>query len=306
MAILTAPAQPVRPHGRPAVDFYATVDAQSCRSYMPANVRYMLPASSYARFNFRKPNLPAHVTAWAADCGGYVATRINKGYTYTRATYVDWLLSCPLAPKWAAMMDYCCEEEITETQGVVADRQDWTTDMARHFIQDWGWVPWAWVPTIQGWETADYLRHARQLAPLIRQLQSYYYHRPEYLWDAYDGEGEPEGMAAAQENLLEFRVGIGTLCARASTDQIHEIVNALTEELPGVSFHLWGVKLGALARGLPASVISVDSAAWNGRFGRDLELQKTSGMTQREYSFKVALPRYLAKVDEALGQGREN
>lgn len=287
------------------VQFFATVDAQSCRAYMPSNVDYLLPASSYARFNFRKPNLPTHVTRWAADCGGYVATKINGDYTYTVGEYVGWLESADTPPTWAAMMDYCMEQEITGVNdGVIRRRQQWTTEYARYFVQQYGWVSWAWVPTVQGWDVASYVRHARQLAPLVRQLQSHYYHRVEQAYDAYDGEGEPEGLALAEANLDAFRVGIGTLCRRTTTAQIHEIVEAVSGELPGVGLHLWGVKLKALGRGLPASVVSVDSAAWNGRFGSDLELQKSSGLTQREYGYKIALPRYLAKVDAALGQTR--
>lgn len=287
------------------VTFYATVDAQSCRAYMPSNVDYLLPASSYARFKFRKPNLPAHVTRWAADCGGYVATKINGDYTYNVASYVGWLGSADCPPRWAAMMDYCSEEEITGlNDGVIAQRQRWTTEYARYTVQQYGHAPWAWVPTVQGWDVESYVRHARQLAPLVRQLQSIYFHRVEQLWDAYDGDGEPDGLALAQDNLDAFRVGIGTLCRRTTTAQIHEIVAAVAGELPGVGLHLWGVKLKALGRGLPRQVVSVDSAAWNGRFKSDLELSKGSGLTQREYGFKVALPRYLAKVDAALGQTR--
>jgi hypothetical protein len=67
--------------------FYATIDAGSIRSYMP-NVPYLLPASSWARFNLRRPNLPAHVTHVAADSGGFVATFRNHGvYTYTPQQY---------------------------------------------------------------------------------------------------------------------------------------------------------------------------------------------------------------------------
>jgi hypothetical protein len=287
------------------VEFYATVDAQSCRSYMPADVSYLLPASSYARFNFRKPNLPPHVTRVAADCGGFVATKTWGDYRFRVAQYVRWLETWDRPPVWAAMMDYCCEEEIAgANDGVIRDRQDWTTEYARYFIQQYGDAPWAWVPTVQGWDTASYARHARQLFPLVSQLKSFYADRPNMLWDAYDGDDEPAGLAAAEANMLDFRVGIGTLCRRASVDEIRAIVAAVADELPSVKFHLWGVKLGALQRGLPEQVASVDSAAWNGRFGTDIELQRNSGLTQREYGFKVALPRYLGKVDAALGQER--
>src|SRR5579864_3274516 len=43
--------------------------------------------------------------------------------------------------------------------------------------------------------------------------------------------------------------------------------------LPGFPLHLWGVKLTLLqhSKSLPASVVSIDSAAWNGRFGTGID-----------------------------------
>src|SRR5690348_3105788 len=46
---------------RAAVTFYATIDADSVRDYMPA-VPVLLPASSWARYGLRTPRLPDHVT----------------------------------------------------------------------------------------------------------------------------------------------------------------------------------------------------------------------------------------------------
>src|SRR5579859_3787900 len=114
--------------------FYATIDADSIRSSMP-NVPYLLPASSWARYNLRRPNLPAHLTHTAADSGGFVATLRNKGiYTYTPQQYATWLMSW--SPRWAATMDYCCEDEITlGTPGLVRERQEQTTRMARYFLR---------------------------------------------------------------------------------------------------------------------------------------------------------------------------
>jgi hypothetical protein len=112
----------------------------------------------------------------------------------------------------------------------------------------------------------------------------------------YYGSGSPD-----------FRVGIGTLCRRASVAMIQQVTRNVARELPGVPLHLWGVKLTALkARvALPEAVVSVDSAAWNGlthsRDRREYETWRDARMgTQREFSYRVALPRYLAKVEAAL------
>src|SRR3954463_9031865 len=138
--------------------FYATIDADSVRSYMPP-VPVLLPASSWARKHLSRPNLPAQITETAADSGGYVATKVWGDYRYSPAQYVGWLATW--SPGWAATMDYCCEDEITAGQpGLVRERQRRTTVKAQYF---WHWhrrVPWAWVPTIQGWQVDDYVAHA--------------------------------------------------------------------------------------------------------------------------------------------------
>lgn len=258
--------------------FYATVAESKVRSYMPDGVAYMLPASSWARVGLKPPKLPRPFRT-AADCGGFVATRIWGDYRYTPEAYVCWLES--FQPEWAATMDYCCEDEITSGKpGIVLERQQRTTEMAYRFFQDYRAMPWAWVPTVQGWNVQDYVRHARELKPLIGDMQ----------------RGQSDS----------FRVGIGTLCARASANMVHQVVRAVADELPSVPLHLWGVKLSVLQSryGLP-NVVSVDSGAWNGLFGSGRTEWKQSGLKQAEYEFTVALPRYLKKVEAALKRPKQ-
>ncbi len=262
------------------ITFYATLDADSIRSYIPA-VPVLLPASSWARKGLRPPQLPPQLTDRAADCGGFVATLRHRQYKYSPAQYVGWLHTW--GPQWAATMDRCCEPETAATAGIVALRQAWTTRMAWHFWRRYRAVPWVWVPTVQGWHLADYVRHARDLAPLAAEMAAAY------------GPGSP------------FRVGIGTLCRRASAAQIRAIVQAVAAELPGVGFHLWGVKLSVLQdrAALPEAVVSVDSAAWNGLFGTDREAWRASGLSQRQWAYTVALPAYQRKVARALTQPKQ-
>ena len=274
------------------IQFYATVDSDSVRPYMPPNVAYMLPASSWARKNLAAPKLPTHITETAADCGGFVATfKWGGDYRYTPEQYVRWLHT--FGPSWSATMDFCCENEITSGKpGIVGQRQWRTTEMAHLFWREYRRAPWVWVPTVQGWEVADYVRHARELRPLITEMADYY------------------GSGSA------FRVGIGTLCRRASTAMIRAVSFAVAAELPDVPLHLWGIKLGALRDpiALPAQVVSVDSAAWNGMFGTDLEVRREWGReqakhglpgTQRHYAYTVALPAYQAKVEAALSRPKQ-
>lgn len=272
------------------ITFYPTVSCGELGKYTDIP-RLLLPASSWAGTILRKhgvvrtipvPRLPASVIDAAADCGGFVATKKWGEYKYTPGQYVDWLSGWH--PSWAATMDYCCENEITTgNAGIVRKRQDATTAMAYHFWQTYRDVSWTWVPTIQGWHLEDYEYHAQEMEPLIREMHTQY------------------GVNSA------FRVGIGTLCARASAKMIQEVVGRVAQVLPGIPLHLWGVKLSVMKSPLmlPAQVTSVDSAAWNGMFKTGRENWKQSGLPQRQYCFQVALPAYEAKIQAALSQPKQ-
>jgi len=277
------------------ITFYPTVSCRelgSTGAYLKHDT-VLLVASSFATDEVRKygivrtklkvPHLPACVTEKAADCGGFVATFKWGRYPYTPEQYVEWCYSW--MPDWAATMDYCCEDEITSgNPGIVRERQDKTTQMAYHFWNTYRDAPWCWVPTIQGWTVEDYTRHAIEIKPLIQEMQAYYGQ------DSY------------------FRVGIGTLCRRASTEMIREVVLAVTSILGEVPIHLWGVKKTTFkdAIALPINVVSADSAAFNGMFGTGRNLWKKAtkpdgtSYRQTEWVLQVALPKYIRDLEEAF------
>jgi hypothetical protein len=270
------------------VTFYATIGIDELKPHcIPAgmDVPIMLPASSYARGGLKPPRLPSSFTNRAADCGGFVATfRWGGQYRYTPEQYVTWLHTWN--PQWGATMDFCCEDEITGGKpGIVRERQQKTSDMAHLFWFRYRDVQWAWVPTIQGWEIDDYRRHAQEMKPLIDEMHTF------YGADSF------------------FRVGIGTLCRRASSEMIRQVALAVAQELGDVPLHLWGIKLGAMKSplALPEQVASVDSAAfWFHDGGWQVAREKmhvwaqATGKTHRHYLYEVALPSYQAKIDEAL------
>jgi hypothetical protein len=258
--------------------FYTTIDADSVRDYMPATP-VLIPASSWHRRygTLKTTPLPEHVTERAGDPGGFVFTlRQKRDYPFSDGELAEWGEAMQLS--WCATKDYCCEPEITAGQGSVAERQQRTTEAAWRIWQAHSAAPFAWVPTIQGWEVEDYARHACELRSLIDEMRAHY--------------GDD----------LRWRVGIGTLCRRASPKMIRRVIAAVLNELGPTPIHLWGVKLDVLKSrvALPDGVVSVDSAAWNGRFGTGIECSRGSGLSQREYSYLVAHPEYVAKVEKAL------
>ena len=267
--------------------FYATFDAHGLAHYIPPNIPLLLPASSWYPDGMHRPPIPPQVTEAAADCGGYVASRIWGDYKYTLEQYVAWLTSWPIAPTWAAMMDYCCEPDL---EVVTRERQDRTTANAISAWSQYRAATWTWTPTIQGLEPEDYHRHACELAPLIHEMQI-----------AYTEQGKAE----------TFRVGIGTLCRRTNTMATRRVIEAVRAALPHVeTFHLWGIKLSIIrAIDLPAlnalpinANFSSDSATWHGKMYKENTIrdQATAAhMSIRRYCITVMLPIYVEKIQQA-------
>lgn len=270
------------------MQFYPTLDPDSVRSYLPAHP-LLLPASSWARQRRRAedalpvPHIPPQVPEIAADSGGFAAALraqklcLEDGYSYSPQQYVTWLEGLGPRLAWAATMDYPCESSLAEGDSAVRQRQARTTEMAWFFWQRYREETFAWVPTVQGRSIADYRRHAQELRPLLEEMAACY--GPQSAW----------------------RVGIGTLCKRASVELIRQVCRAVAEELPGVAQHLWGVSLRVVRSpiALPAEVQSVDSSSWNRLFYRDKEAWHASGLSERRWTIQVALPDYLAKLERA-------
>jgi hypothetical protein len=276
------------------MDFYATSHGGYPPRYMPTGYHWLFPASSWyntERGAFRKLRLPDHVTSFAIDCGGFVAARKWGGvYRYTSTEYINWIYQLSRYPQWAAIQDFCCEDEITAGRaGIVRERQQATTWKIEKYWRDYRHEKWCWIPTVQGWLVEDYINHALAIKPLVQQWQAFY---------------------AARGQADVFRVGIGTLCARSHVADIQAIVMAVADILPSVRFHLFGVKLQVLKsdKGLPR-VLSTDSAAGNGNFGKDRHKNRAErialGQTKNEHELQTMIPRYVAKVAVANGKPKQ-
>lgn len=276
--------------------FHTTISAKELRPEMPA-VPFLLSAASFLREKsngqcvLRKPrHLPfSHLRG--ADCGGFTAAmRWGGHYRFTPVQYIKWLYVW--RPQWAATFDLPCLSETGGYPGqkLVKERQHWTKEMAWRFWEVYRDVPWAWVPTITGYTLAEFEQHARDLTDLIRQMQAYY---TDPGWDEDDEEQEYGDPL--------FRVGIGSLCGRAAAPFVLEIITRVRAIIgDDIPLHIWGLKLKTLQSGIAfPGVISCDSGAWNGLFGREHEKRRASGLTVVEYSWQMKHPIYLQKIAQA-------
>jgi hypothetical protein len=272
--------------------FYATLDADSIRPYLPT-IPVMLPIASWWRKDVelkRPPAIPAQVPAIAVDTGSYVlAQQFDGGYPYgfTRASIERWILDVGQRSgrtvSWAVLPDWPCEGRSPEE---VRELQRRGTDTALEMLRDAPSLPWVWCPVLQGQSVDDYLRHAIEWQTYLPVLHELYRLRGQH---------------------DQFRVCVGSICRQGQAAEIRRIVEAIAEVLPDERLHLFGVKAAVLKQWYtrPAGVYSVDSATANGRIKRKglaetNREQRQLGMTQRQYVLTVRLPRYANAINRAL------
>jgi len=180
-------------------------------------------------------HLPRASGPWALDSGGFTELSAygswNHGptarcYTARICRYRDEIGHLA----WAAPQDWMCEPFITTRTGLsVAEHQRRTvTNLLALRDLDPG-LPV--IPVLQGWTITDYLRCA----------------------DRY----EHAGINLAAEPL----VGLGSVCRRQATGQIHTLISVLHER--GITrLHGFGFKIAGLIQS-GHLLISADSMAWS-------------------------------------------
>lgn len=183
---------------------------------------------SHVRLRPRR-SLPRAVGTWALDSGAFSELSLHGAwrsgpdeYADNVARYTDEIGGLA----WAAPQDWMCEPWIVEKTGLsVLEHQQRTVD---NFLALRGRGPF--VPVLQGWEPADYLRHVALY--------------------------ETEDIDLRDEPL----VGLGSVCRRNTTADIASLVFDLAAG--GLRLHGFGVK----RRGLPVVgpyLVSADSLAWS-------------------------------------------
>jgi hypothetical protein len=268
-----------------ACHFWETLDADSIGSYLPT-VPVLLPVASFQRHDYqlrRPPRLPPSVVSVGVDTGAFAWFRSFTDYHFSAAQYADWIDGVHPRVAWAVIPDRPTEDLPDASAVRIAQLQ--TSNAIYEVLSSLVHVPWSWTPVLQGRTVTDYLRHAIDLADVLYALADVYRRRRQ-----------------------SFRVGIGSICRRAQVPEIRRIVAAIAAVLPGIPLHLFGAKLEVLKGwgNRPRTVVSCDSAAWNGRFGAGIDEfdaeRKRRGMSQRQFALRVMLPRYAARVEAAFCQ----
>jgi hypothetical protein len=207
--------------------------------YLGTHLPHWLASSRFPLFVSHKrlaryKHLPVARCRWALDSGAFSELSAHGRWTLTPEEYVTavrryrdeiGLLD------WAAPQDWMCEPFIVAKTGLsVAEHQRRTVTnylLLRELAPD---LPF--VPVLQGWTLEDYLRCV----------------------DLY--------TAAGVDLAAQPIVGVGSVCRRQATDEIGEIMAALSSL--GLRLHGFGVKTEGLKR-YGQYLASADSMAWSFR-----------------------------------------
>lgn len=211
---------------------------------------------------------PRALGGWILDSGGFSELSLHGEWTFSPREYVQAVYHYQEEIgnlEWAAPMDWMCEPAIIAKTGLsVAEHQKRTV---RNFLQlNFMASELPFIPVLQGWTLDDYQR----------------------CLELYDKAGI---------NLAGYpRVGVGSVCRRQATAEIHDIFEHLSGQ--GLKLHGFGVKRDGLVR-YHHYMASADSAAWS--LNARLEHQATPGCSHKrcQNCIKYAMQwrsRILAKI----------
>ncbi|MGP4027147.1 deazapurine DNA modification protein DpdA family protein [Actinomadura sp. 3N407] len=179
-------------------------------------------SGAYTANNPRTGGNPDHPWHLPADIFGGMVTRVVE--------------QVGIAPQFAAPQDWPCEPPVRAVTGMSTRiHQELTTDSYEYLSTEFAFIDWS--PVIQGWETADYIRHLRMYAD--------------------------RGIDLTQATT----VGLGSVCRRGSAKPVAEIVEtvqayALQQYGRMLPLHGFGLNIRAL-RLIGHLLASSDSLAWS-------------------------------------------
>lgn len=197
---------------------------------------------TFGELRKRRTPFPRATTRWALDSGGFTELKKHGRWTISPEDYVAFIRRCRDelgGLDWASPQDWMCEPWIIDggfhggqhfagTGLTVRDHQRLTIENLLELRELAPELPI--IPVLQGWELADYLRHADDYA------------------------------AAGVDLSAEPRVGIGSVCRRQATQEIVDIFDALSGL--GLRMHGFGVKIAGLGA-YADRLSSADSLAWS-------------------------------------------
>jgi hypothetical protein len=187
---------------------------------------------SRRRLSRIKRKLPRARGPWALDSGGFSELDRTGQWSITARQYVAevrcWSEEIGNLC-WAAAQDWMCEPFITTKTGLaVRTHQLHTVANYLELLDRAPELPW--IPVLQGYHQAEYLRHV-----------------------------EDYTRAGVDLHALPF-VGVGSICRRQATAQAEAIIHALAGL--GLKLHGFGFKLQGL-RHTGQVLTSADSMAWS-------------------------------------------
>lgn len=216
-----------------------------CTFYLGTHEPSWLRRSPVALFVSRRrlarlKTLPRARCAWALDSGGFTELQMHGAWSLSPADYaasVRRYIAEIGGMAWAAPQDWMCEPVVIAGGRVgpvrfagtglgVEEHQRRTVANLLELRELAPEVPW--IPVLQGWERADYLR----------------------CWELY----ERAGVDLEREPV----VGVGSVCRRQHTAQ----ALAIFEALQPLRLHGFGLKLQGLAQA-GHLLTSADSMAWS-------------------------------------------
>lgn len=170
---------------------------------------------------------------WALDSGGFTELSMHGSWdALSAAAYAQLVRRFRDeigGMDWAAPQDWMCEPPVIARTGLtVADHQARTVANLLELRSVAPDLPF--VPVLQGWRLADYLRCV----------------------DLY--------VAAGVDLRTETVVGVGTICRRQGTSEAEDIIRRLAAI--GIRLHAFGAKVTGLPR-YSDVLASADSLAWS-------------------------------------------
>jgi hypothetical protein len=172
------------------------------------------------------------VAPWALDSGGFTELSLFGHWQTTPEHYVGevrlWLSEVG-SIAFASQQDWMCEPTILARTGLsIAEHQQRTLANYLRLMDLAPDLPW--LPVLQGWNRADYLRHLEMF-----------------------------GRAGIDLAALPL-VGLGTMCRRQHTTMAEDLIAELANM--GLKLHAFGFKTLGLRRAA-RHLASSDSMAWS-------------------------------------------